>query len=155
SGPAHCSDLLSLMDFLANLHTHSRQMVVRGEQSGAVVNHYRISRRKAAPGEDHLAIVGGEDRRSRSALEIHPEVLTLLRAVEEPKYSKMGSQSTLSRPAEILTEHRRQRWLVVRAIKGCLVLRKPSAFFGGRIDIAIGHAQLAPIEVGLDHRHRA
>src|SRR5712692_8358705 len=148
SGLAYRSDPLALMNFLSHRHPDLRKVEVGGEQSRAVVNQHRVSRREAAACEDNLAIIGGEDRGSGSAIEVHSVVLTLFRSVEEPQVPIVGGHRTLSRPAEIPSEHRRLRRLVISALEGCLVLGKPTSLLGGRIDVAVGHAQLAPIKLG-------
>src|SRR5258707_5822755 len=141
SGLAYRSDPLALMNFLSHRHPHLRKVEVGGVQSGAVVNQHRVSRREAAACEDNLAVIGGEDRGSGSAIEVHPVVLTLFRSVEEPQVPVVGRHRALSRPAEISSEHRRMHRLGINVLEGCLVLGKPTSLFGGWIDESVSHAQ--------------
>src|SRR5258707_5506017 len=154
-GLAYRSDLLALTNFLPHGHPHLRKVEVSCEQSGAVVNQHRVSRREAAACEDNFAIICGEDRGPGSAIEVHPVVLTLFRTVEEPQVAIVSGHRTLSRPAEIPSEHRRLHRLVISALEGCLVLGKPTSLFCGRSDETVGQAPLAPIEVWLDHGGRS
>src|SRR5258708_398473 len=124
-GLAYRSDLLALTNFLPHGHPHLRKVEVSGEQSGAVVNQHRVSRREAAACEDNFAIICGEDRGSRSAIEVHPVVLTLFRTVEEPQVAIVGGHRTLSRPAEIPSEHRRLHPLFITPPQCCFALIIP------------------------------